>query len=61
MYLTKDDIERIIENSILNNLKLEIDSGHFTDPNSRLVTLLYKDKEINRIYIDIKEKPEYDG
>ncbi len=61
MSLSKDDVERIIENAITENLSIEIAGGEFTNPNGRTITLKYKDKEIYSASIDIRTRREYEG
>jgi len=59
--LGRIDIERIIGNEIIQNLKIEVRRGDFTDPNSRIISLMYKDMEISQAHFDVVAKEEYEG
>lgn len=43
------------------NLKFEVQNGHFTDPNKRELRLWFGEELITSVEIDIKERPEYEG
>jgi len=58
--LTRADVERITEN-VLRELRVEVHTDNFTAPNSRVVTLKYRDEIISTDYFDIADRPEYDG
>jgi len=58
--LNREDVERIIEN-VLNDLSIEMDPIRWTDPNSRVIKLMYKGKEISNTEFNVKDRPEYDG
>lgn len=58
--MTRDDVERIIENT-LANLEIRVSDGDYTSPNSRKVVLLFNGKEISYDYFDVVQKDEYEG
>jgi hypothetical protein len=58
--MTRDDVIRITE-SVLSELKIEVDEGGFTDPNTRKVNLKFKDKVISTAWFDVVQKREYEG
>lgn len=58
--LERADVERIIENA-LRDLSISIKDGGFTDPNSRVVELRYKDTVLQKTYFDVVQKDEYEG
>lgn len=43
------------------NLRLEVDRGHFTDPNNRRINLMLGDTEITSASFDIVQQREYEG
>lgn len=59
--LTREDVERIVEN-VLRELKLEVENGSFyCNPDERTISLKYKDKVIAQTRFDVTDKPGYDG
>jgi len=58
--MTRDDVVRITE-SVLKDLRLEIRSGGFTDPNSRTVELKLGNETITAAYFDVVQTDEYEG
>lgn len=60
MQLTRADVERIVEN-VLSQLRVEVNRGDFTDPNSRTVKLMLGDRVISREYFDVVQTDEYEG
>lgn len=56
--LTRADVERITEN-VLRNLRIRVINGDFTDPNTRIIKLMYNDIEIDSEQFDIVQKSEY--
>ncbi len=60
MNLTRSDVERIVEN-MLENIKVSVSRGGFTDPNSRKVTLSYNSKVISETWFDVVQTREYEG
>jgi hypothetical protein len=59
--LTREDVERIVEN-VLRELTLEVENGSFyCDPNSRTVTLKLGDRTITSTSFSVEDKPGYDG
>jgi len=60
MQLTRADVERIVEN-VLSQLRVEVNGGGFTDPNSRTVKLMLGDREISQTWFDVVQMDEYEG
>lgn len=60
MMLIKEDVERIIENMIRDNLTLKVERGSFVDPNSRTIKLVLSNEVISSITIDVSDMPEYE-
>lgn len=58
--MTRDDVERIIEN-VLGELKVVVINGDFTDPNRRTIKLMYGKKEISEASLDVSQRDEYEG
>ena len=58
--LTRADVERITEN-IIKELKIEVSNGDFTDPNSRKISLVYKNQIFGTDYFNVVQKDEYEG
>jgi hypothetical protein len=58
--LTRADVERITEN-VLTELHIEVNNGDFTNPNSRKIILLYRDRIISTAYFDVVQQREYEG
>ena len=59
--LGRTDVERIIEN-VLTNLNITVTTpDKFISPNDRKIELKYKDTVLSTAYLDVVEKPEYDG
>ncbi len=48
--LTRADVERITEN-VLSELRIEVTSG--TDQDTRIISLIYKDRTINTEYFSV--------
>lgn len=70
--MTRDDVERIIENKIqerelmtrdefLSGISIHVRGGDFTCPNDRTVTLKFNGVEINSAYFDVVQQNEYPG
>lgn len=58
--LTREDVERIIEN-VLSELRVEVSNGDFTSPNSRRITLKLGDRILSTDYFDVVQQREYEG
>lgn len=58
--LSRADIERITEN-ILSELKIEVTAGDFTNPNSRKISLTFRNRIIDSDYFDVVQTQEYEG
>jgi hypothetical protein len=58
--LNREDVIRITE-EVLKNLSLDLERGHFTDPNNRTIVLKYGDIEISRTSFRVVEQREYEG
>ena len=58
--LSREDVIRITE-GVLEELSLELERGHFTDPNTRTVLLKYKDVVISRVSFGVVQQREYEG
>jgi hypothetical protein len=43
------------------NLTIEVESGHWTDPNRREVTIRWGKRKITSDSFDVVQKPEYEG
>lgn len=56
--LTREDVERITEN-VLRELSIEVYNGDFTNPNERVVSLMYKGNVISKTSFSVVEKDEY--
>ena len=54
------DFEQLKE-YLRNNLTVSVESGYFTDPNTRVVTLSLDGEEFSRASFDVVQKPEYEG
>jgi len=59
--LSRTDVERIVENSIRENLTINVSDGDFTSPNSRKIEVRYGTEVIATEYFDVKEQREYEG
>jgi len=59
--LNREDIERIVENYIRDNLEIEVRSGDFTNPNSRTITVTVGDRIVSSANFDIVQQREYEG
>jgi hypothetical protein len=60
MTTNRADVERIVE-GVLSQLRLNVYSGGFTDPNSRKVELTLGGKVISTAYFDVVQMGEYKG
>lgn len=58
--LIREDIVRIAE-SVIKDLRLELERTDFTDPNRRTVVLKYNGTVIDSVTFDIKDQREYEG
>jgi hypothetical protein len=58
--MTRDDVERIIENT-LRELTIDVTDGDWTNPNSRTVELKYQNRVISTAYFNVKERRDYEG
>ncbi len=58
--MNREDVVRITE-SVLQNLSLEVESGHWTEPNKRTILLKYGTVLIDKIDFDVVQKDEYEG
>lgn len=58
--MTRDDVERIIENAF-RELEIRVLSGGSFDPNTRTVVLEYQGVEISRASFDVVDSEEYNG
>ena len=58
--MNRDDVIRITED-VLRGLELDIEEGHFTDPNSRTVLLKLNGKTVASATFDVVQKDEYEG
>lgn len=56
--LTREDVERITEN-VLRELSIEVHNGDFTNPNERVVSLMFKGNVISKTSFSVVEKDEY--
>jgi len=54
------DIERIVANVLLD-LRLKLEEGCFTDPNTRTISLYLGKRLLTSVDIDVKGRPEYEG
>lgn len=52
--------EDIIE-WLKEEMTIQVDSGGFTDPNSREISIFIGDQKITSVYFDVVQKPEYEG
>jgi len=59
--LNRDDIERIVENYIRDNLSVQVLSGDFTNPNSRTVVVHLGPRIISSDSFSIVQEREYEG
>lgn len=57
---TREDIVRIAE-SVIRDLRLELEKTDWTDPNRRTVSLTYNGTTIDSVTFDIKDQREYEG
>jgi len=60
MELNRADVERIAEN-IISSLKITVTRGDFTDPNTRIIELKYKDTVIDTASFNVVQRDEYEG
>lgn len=51
----------LIGDYLRENLKLEIERSHFTDPNTRVLNLVLNSRIISTVSFDITPKREYEG
>lgn len=58
--MNREDVVRITE-SVIRDLKLELEPVSFVDPNSRTIVLKYKDQIIDSVWFDVRDKREYEG
>jgi hypothetical protein len=58
--MNREDVVRISE-SVIRDLKLELEPVSFVDPNSRTIVLKYKDQIIDSVWFDVRDKREYEG
>lgn len=58
--LTRADVERITEN-LINELTIVVTNGPWTNPNERVVKLMFKDRVISETSFDVVQKDEYEG
>jgi len=58
--LNREDVIRITE-EVLKGLRLDVDRGHWTSPNERMIVLKYKDVVIDRMTFDVVQTDEYEG
>lgn len=57
----RSDIKRLTRKIIKEELILEVQSGHFTDPNRRTIVLKLGGEVIQKQDFDVVQKPEYEG
>ena len=60
MTTNRADVERIVEN-VLEQLRIEVKGGRFTNPNSRTIQLKFGDKVISETWFDVVQTDEYEG
>lgn len=53
--------EQDLKKFLVDNLRVHVSSGNFTDPNSRKVSLTLDGEEIAYDYFDVVQKSEYEG
>lgn len=59
--MTRDDVERIVEN-VLRELSLEVEGSDFYgDRNSRTIKLMYRDKVITTAHFNVEDQEGYDS
>lgn len=58
---TSQDIKDMIEDFLTNNLTIEVENGHWTDPNTREVNLILAGEVISTAYFNVSQKAEYEG
>ncbi len=44
-----------------NHVTLELERGHFTDPNNRTIVMKFDDEKIASVSFDVVQKREYEG
>ena len=59
-FLSKDQLKDLVRQLIRDELKIQIEDGHWTNPNQRIVKLFLGQEEIGHTqYFDVSQKPEY--
>ncbi len=60
MILNKDDVARIVEDTLS---KLELDMGPVSgfEPNDRTIRLRFGNKVLSEVTFTVEERPEYEG